>query len=228
MNAYAEHTQQPLSTADELNDADRQTIYRFYADIFLAPIHVPGSAWAETLRERIAALLETDGLDPVISERFDRFVCDAVQDAEAAQMHLALDRSMLFRATKQADGPLPPREGLYRFDQPERTTVQQLNAVYARYGSGLAEGVHESPDYIGIESAFMAELITASLDAAGNADETVFWKKAQREFLERHMLRWVPDCCTRLASFAETDAFAGLMYLFRDFIEQESCTICER
>lgn len=220
----------PISTDKHtgLDSESRLAVYRFYADLFLSPIPVPGTAFAENLGSRVAALLASGEGEPSLRTQFEHFVADCENAPEATQTELALDRSMLLRATKQAKGPLPPREGLYRLDRPEKETIQHVNLFYARFGSGLAEGVHESPDYIGIESAFMAELIAASLDAAGNADETVFWIKAQRDFLERHMLVWVPDCCNMLAARANTDAFAGLLYLFRDFIEQERFLLCER
>lgn len=225
----------PEQATDMLGDAARQATYAFFADLFLEPIPVDdaredsagaagATSFVDDLVERASALAAVEGLDPAIRAPFDSFLAACEGDRAALQRQIAIDRSALFRATRQAAGPLPPNEGLYRADQPERTTMQELNAFYARFGSGVADGTHERPDYLGAEAAFMAELIRATIDATGENGETEGSQRGmrgQRDFVVQHLARWVPSCCDTLIGHAQTDAMRGLLGLLRDFIEEE-------
>lgn len=213
----------PLDETDRRHiDESRLAVYRFYAALFLNPVSVPGHEFVDDIRTLASQVLFASDSNTEAHACFERFLAESQHNKPAIQQCIAIDRSMLLRATRQSDGPFPPRESLYRRDRPEREIVQELNVFYTRFKSGLSEGVHESPDYIGIECAFMGELVSAALDAKGNSDETDFWLRSQHEFLERHLGVWIPDCCGQLARFAETDAMKGLLLTFRDFIEQET------
>lgn len=207
------------------DDASRQAVYSFFADLFLEPVPVDdegeGTGFVDDLARRIAAFMEIDGADPAIRASFEAFLAACEGDRAKLQRSIAVDRSALFRATRRTAGPLPPCEGLYRTDRPARATMQDLNAFYARFGSGMAEDVRERPDYLGIELAFMAQLVGATIDAAPENGETEIGLRAQREFVQRHLSLWAPSCCEELARNADTDAMRGLLALLRDFIEEE-------
>lgn len=211
----------PAITDGQPPAASRQAVYAFFADLFLAPIPCPGSQFAESLAERVQVLAESASLEPVIAESFRSFLAECGEDAEACQQRLAIDRAMLFRCTRPSKVALPPREGLHRTDQPETTTLVQLASFYDRCHSGPAEGVHEAPDYLGIELAFMAELLRCSLDARDDDGETGQWAAVQQAFLAEHLGIWAPECCAQLADAAETPAFRGLLGLLAGFLAQE-------
>lgn len=221
---------QEKAVADTVGSEDegRRAVYAFFAHVLLDPIPVPGTEFVDDLALRIQALSAVEGLDPAIEKPLERFLARCAGDRAQLQQQLAIDRSALFRATRQTEGPLPPYEAFQRADRPEHTTMQELNAFYARFGSGIAEGVHERPDYLGIESAFMAELVRASLAARAENGDTEPWQRAQSDFLGKHIGCWAPACCDRLIPHAQTDAFRGLLALYRDFLEDERMRFCER
>lgn len=205
-----------------LTDEERRAVYGFLANVLLAPIPVPGRTYAESLAQGAAALAAIPNVPTSTREAFDSLAAEVRADAEAAQQALALDRTMLFRGSRGTEGPLPPRESLYRTDRAERELLGDLNVFYARCGSGLAEGTHEAPDYLGVELAFMAELVRAALDGAPDDPETGQWESAQRDFAREHLGQWAPACCASLAAQARTDGFRGLLLLASDFLSNEA------
>jgi TorA maturation chaperone TorD len=79
------------------------------------------------------------------------------------------------------------------------STVRVCRA-YERAGFRLAAGV--VPDHLGVELLFLAELCRAEAAAeeADGPDGALWWRERQREFLHDHLLPWVYEVQSGLAS----------------------------
>jgi TorA maturation chaperone TorD len=92
-------------------------------------------------------------------------------------------------------------------------------------GAGFAYegGYHGLPDHISVELEFLAQL--ASLEAAawqaGDEEQASNCRRFQREFLDRHLGRWVAPFSERVGKMARLPFYAGMANLTRDFVAAE-------
>jgi len=76
----------------------------------------------------------------------------------------------------------------------QRSTLEVRN-FYRSQGFIPAEYPHVADDHLAIELDFMAQLALRMLEAAQANDEEVYKNSlvASREFLDEHLLKWVPQ-----------------------------------
>jgi len=79
---------------------------------------------------------------------------------------------------------------------------------------GLEQG---PPDYLGTELRFMSVLAYQEMLAHQAADPGLAaqWLAMQRQFLDTHVLNWVPEHCERLSSMAKTQFYRAAAALLR-------------
>lgn len=105
-------------------------------------------------------------------------------------------------------GIAPPLESL---NNPEAgdAVADSLAAIYAAAGLTFGEEYELVVDHISIEFLFMSYLIeTGDLER-------------QEQFLEEHVMSWVPDYCDRVMQEAGTDYYREVIALTKEFVEQE-------
>lgn len=130
---------------------------------------------------------------------------------------LQVDYTNLFTGMRKL--PVAPWESVYFSD--ERLVFQaqtmDVRAWYGRYGLEV-EKLHQEPDdHIGLELMFVAHLAQLALAAleAGNDSEFEQAVAAQRDFLSKHLLLWVPLWCEQMLEYARTDFYRGLALVVR-------------
>lgn len=136
----------------------------------------------------------------------------AVGDWTAAAADLAQEHARLFLGLRQDLGPTPPYESLWREGQCLGDSNRRVAAAFAEAGFS-APGGGEVCDHLAIELTFMASLCQAE-DAAAEAgdDEQVALRQGQqRAFLNRHLLRWVPDYCAAVAAQTPVRFYQALL-----------------
>jgi putative dimethyl sulfoxide reductase chaperone len=128
---------------------------------------------------------------------------------------LAWDYNCLF----VGPGPLlaPPWESVYLSDEHlvfEKQTIE-VRRFYRQFGLQAPRLNVEPDDHIGLEFAFMVHTCSLALAALEHHQDDVFdcMLKAQRDFLEKHLLRWSPDCLWRVIRQAGSDYYRGVAYL---------------
>ncbi len=91
--------------------------------------------------------------------------------------------------------PCPPYEGFYI--EPRTAVMLEISEFYRHFGLAMSqkEGKREFPDHISAELEFLHFLTFQETQAPENIREYLL---AQKDFLERHLLRWVPEFCNRL------------------------------
>ncbi len=113
----------------------------------------------------------------------------------------------------------PPWESVHRsktkltFQEP----TLQVRALYEAFGVH-APALHREPDdHLALELAFVATLSEQAVEAAarGDGDQLERCHRAQRQFLEDHLLAWAPRCLALVEAHAETDYYRGVARLAR-------------
>lgn len=110
-----------------------------------------------------------------------------------------------YALTFEMGNPQPPcslYHGNYLYWQPRSELLAELAATYELFGVAMLEGEdeHDLPDYLCAELEFLHYLALNEALARESRD----WEKAQhylrgqKDFLERHMLPWLPELTAKI------------------------------
>ena len=96
----------------------------------------------------------------------------------------------------------------------------EVLAIYRSQGLDKQETWKEAEDHIALELEFMQILANRTVDAlkAGDEDEAIELLTTQKNFLEDHLMAWVPMMTSDMRRFAKTDLYRGLAYLTDGFM----------
>ncbi len=96
------------------------------------------------------------------------------------------------------NSPVPLFEGMHRDDAARDGVLQDLLRFYEFFDTKLSETDREYPDHLVTELEFLAWLCMQEHlveEKGGNADS---FRRAQRDFITRHLAAWLPVFCRRL------------------------------
>ena len=96
--------------------------------------------------------------------------------------------------------PCPLYEGAWREREfpDRRELMEELVRFYNFFGLTLGAKPKELPDHLAIELEFMHFLAYQEARALEEGCDPGSYRRAQRDFLERHLLRWLPRLRKRL------------------------------
>ncbi len=118
--------------------------------------------------------------------------------------------------------PCPPYEGFY-CGKPRNMIMLEVSEFYNYFGLRMSqeEGKREFPDHISAELEFLHFLTYK--EAMGTDDEEILkgYLLAQKDFLERHLIQWVPKFCLKLYNSAGVPFYARLARIMSGFITCE-------
>jgi TorA maturation chaperone TorD len=133
---------------------------------------------------------------------------------------LSVDRTRIMRGT--GIGRLrPPYEGLYSRTAPKGGAVLKLKAFYRNAGLSADEAVHESPDYLCVELAFMRTLCVREQNlwsSGGSVAQTVI---LEEQFLREHLGSWTGEFCGEAERCSSTEFYRGCLAILDAFISME-------
>lgn len=144
-------------------------------------------------------------------------LADAVQAALSTDESavLAIEFTRLFGGISESYGGLPPYESVVREGRWGGDIVPAVVAAYAD-----AEIVPPLPeaspaDHLAAELRFLAIACHREGEAwqADNTQAAMDWVRRERDFLDQHVLRWVPEYCQKAESMAETPFYSALLVL---------------
>jgi len=151
-------------------------------------------------------------------------------DPRSIESQLAIEYAHLF--LNAGDPPhVYPHESVYT--SADRLLMQEArNQVLAAYRlEGLDRNVdfNEPEDHVAIELEFMAYLChkTAQALESGDRSEARVLLAKQREFLEKHILVWVPCLCDDLEQIAWSDFYRAIARITRRHLAFEPATLDE-
>jgi TorA maturation chaperone TorD len=108
----------------------------------------------------------------------------------------------------------------------KRLAMQQARdevlAIYRAYGLDRAGSYKQSEDHLGCELEFMEYLAAkcAACLESGSVDEAETFAKTMLNFLNDHLLNWVPKVTAQMRHFAQTDFYVGLSYLTIGYLRE--------
>ena len=99
----------------------------------------------------------------------------------------------------------------------------EVLALYRSAGLDKQDTWKEGEDHLALELEYMQVLADRTTHALckGDQDEAVALTKRQENFLQDHLLSWVPLMSAEMKRFAKTDFYQGLAYLTEGFLETE-------
>lgn len=202
-----------MSTIEELEG--RALMYRFFSNVFLV---LPDDAFT---RQMLAwpADDDTEGGRLIAAWAKENAGADMPQLVQA----VSVDRTRLFRGLT-AEGPVPPYESMFVGNPTDHTPVMAgVAAFYDAAGFKQIDGVHDAPDYLGNEMAFMDSVLSAELAAvqANDAAQAGACRALEERFVKEHLSRWIERYTAEMQAKATTDLYRGLALLLRDFMRDE-------
>ena len=149
--------------------------------------------------------------------------------ALAMRKDLAVDFAKVFLAAGISQGGAAfPYESVYT--SPDRLVMQeardQVLSLYRAKGIAL-NGVVEPEDHLAFELEFMLLLIDEGREAAEAADFAALERSVQeqREFLQSHLLNWVPRFCEDVWAYANTDFYKAIAQITKEFLGYDAALL---
>lgn len=115
-----------------------------------------------------------------------------------------------------AGPPCPLYGGVYAGDRMK--SMEDATRFFNFFGLRLAQQIHELPDHITTELEFMHYLTFREAEVRGAQGDFESLLRAERDFLDRHLCRWVPLLAARLAKQETIPFFPALVRFARAFL----------
>ncbi len=107
--------------------------------------------------------------------------CDEVESAYLSSFELDAPSS-----------PCPLYEGAHVRDTDRAAILLEVKSFYQHFGLTIAADLNAPEDHLSAELEFMAFLVAKQADAEETGRDPAPYLRAQRDFLERHLGRWLP------------------------------------
>jgi DMSO reductase family type II enzyme chaperone len=183
---------QGLEHSEELRAAARSRAFGLFAHA----LGYPEGELLDDLREgRLAdALAETlAAIDPELAAGLDS---EALRDVGPAD-ELATEYTRLFDVGTSGP-PCPLYGGLWGGERMK--TMEEALRFYNYFGLSLDEEPRELPDHVGTELEFLHFLAFREAEALQTGQDAGPFRRAQRDFIDRHPGRWIPRLRAKLES----------------------------
>jgi len=125
---------------------------------------------------------------------------------------LAIEHARLFGGLAESYGPAPPFESIHAGIPAQGEAIPSMVDAYRAAGFERIDVPAVPQDHLGVELRFMALLAAQESTArdAGDIENVRALLAHQRQFLDQHLLSWVPAYCERIAAAARKPFFAGV------------------
>ena len=203
---------------------ERLDAYTFFTDLFMT---LPDERFARAALE-FGIEADADAEMGPAKKAFSLFrEGNAGKSIEDVLLELSVDRTQLVRGVDE-DGIKPPYESLYTAGRAE-TSCLSLTESYKAAGLSISPDAKETPEFIGCEMGFMAELCNRQLEALEANDPMAVERlqQTQARFFSDHLGRWATAYAEAVVRFARTDFFRGIGYVLVDFLDEEAVFFAE-
>jgi len=123
----------------------------------------------------------------------------------------------LFEVGTMSGPPCPLFGGLYERDR--MRVMEELIRFYNYFGLGLTQG--QLPDHVTVELEFTHYLTYKEAQAGQMGGDVGSYQRAEKDFLDRHLGKWVPVLHQKLANCQPLPFFGGLVAWTEDFLGRE-------
>jgi Uncharacterized component of anaerobic dehydrogenases len=125
----------------------------------------------------------------------------------------------------------PPWESAYLNE--ERLLFQKetlaVRRAYLKYAFIVHNYGHVADDHLGLELDFMFHLSLETLKCAKLHDIAALTRVLveQKEFMAKHLQKWVPSWCHDISKLAETDFYRGMAKILEGFLILDQSALVE-
>jgi DMSO reductase family type II enzyme chaperone len=191
----------------------RSRAYAAFAEIFEYPDEEYFEAVRSgTLAEALRAVLAS--VDPSLVEGGDGD-WEALSNAGEGEDDLAVEFTRLFDVGASGP-PCPLYGGLY--GGARMKTMEEAVRFYNHFGLTLSESPHELPDHLTTELEFLHFLAFREAQALEQGEDAGAYRRAQRDFLARHLGRWVPKLRAKMERESPMPFFLELVRRLESFL----------
>jgi DMSO reductase family type II enzyme chaperone len=128
-----------------------------------------------------------------------------------------VEYNRLFEVGTMGGPPCPLFGGHWERDR--MRVMEELLRFYNYFGLSMTQG--QLPDHITVEMEFMHFLAFKEAEALQEKRQQDSYQRAQRDFLDRHLGKWVPALRQRLAKLEPLPFFDELVTLTDEFLKRE-------
>ena len=206
--------QAKISTEEEFRGAARSRMYRLLAGAFGFPEEAfHRAALGGEFRSQVQEIAAGLPYPPPLAE--GEPLSAALGDVPADYVEFQSEYVRLFDVGVPRP-PCPLFGGLYLGSR--RAAMEEVTRFYNHFGLSLGGESRELPDHITTELEFMHFLTFQEVSALQGEKNRGPYLRAQRDFLQRHLARWVPQVRARAEKQRAAPFFLGLVGLTEAFL----------
>ena len=206
--------QADLSTDEEFQGAARSRMYRLLAGAFAFPEEAFHQAVLAS--EFLSEVLEiAAGLPYPLPLAEGERLRSMLGDVPADYVEFQSEYVRLFDVGVPRP-PCPLFGGLYLGSR--RAVMEEVTRFYHHFGLSLGGESREMPDHVTTELEFMHFLTFREVSVLQKGKDRGPYLRAQRDFLQRHLARWVPQVRVLAEKKGAAPFFLGLVGLTEAFL----------
>ena len=177
----------------------------------------PERPWLEELLQ-VLDILAGKVLDPNIEQLTSE--ARRCLEEKGAALELLREYTRLFRGLQEGYGPPPPYESLYRENRLMGDCTTEVLRHYREAGFGTVEAEAGPQDHLSAELKFLSLLCYREHEAwsQGDTTEAGTWLQRQIDFLDRHLLTWLPQYGETIRKEAHSPFYAAAMTLTEESV----------
>ena len=150
-------------------------------------------------------------------------------DLEKVKIDLAVEYAGLFLGVWRV--PAHPSESAY-FTKGQLIMQEprdEVLKIYRSMGVGKADQFKEPEDHIALELQFMMHLCEKTNTALKNSDLSEVRKclDIQKEFLKKHLGKWVPELCADILKSARSQFYKAVAKITEGYVEMDKKVVAD-
>jgi len=215
----SQHQLTELKGEEQISAASRSQLYALFAQALSYPEDefcqwIREGGVVEPLRELLPVAAPTLGE----AEAIDLSALQEPGDGD----DLAIEYTRLFDAGAQGP-PCPLYGGLY--GEARMKKMEEAIRFYNHFGLTLSEEQRELPDHLVTQLEFLHYLSYREVESLQQGEDPGPFRRAQRDFIERHPGKWVPQLREKLAKEKAAPFFETLVGAIGGFLAVEGARL---
>jgi len=214
---------------DIIINTNRASIYFFLSGIYakelteeqISELKTSGDlllAFSKTAGESEDAKQIKAGLE--LMKKYFEFVKDGSK--RDVRLDLAEDYAGLFLGVR---GTIPhPSESAYQGGRKIMTRpYREVQKIYEEAGLSANKSFTEPEDHVATELSFMGFLANKTSEALKekNVQSENRLLQSQKDFQERHLMKWIPKMCSDVLRIGRTDFYKGVAMITNGFLSMD-------
>ena len=189
-----------------------------YAFLYRMYLEEPPRELASDLIKGEFFFPDIESLNKEISEGFEMIKSYASgKDEDDIYEDLVDEFTLLFIGPYNL--PVQPYETIWVDGKMGGESLLTLKEDYRKAGVSRSKSYPEPEDHIAFELMFMHHLCEVGLSSKDDEGKLVGTLKTQTDFLEDHIMKWVPLFCDKLIAYEKADFYKCIAKITKGFLD---------